>query len=69
MTSLAFMLVWVRLRAAARLPDAEREVLVEFSFDDFFAGLHDQVRFVGWKFSELLVHLRRRLFEYAEGAD
>ena len=36
-----FVRVHVRLRAAAGLPDAQREMLVEFSGDHFVGGLHD----------------------------
>src|SRR5260221_1467895 len=39
-----FVDVHVGLRAAAGLPDAKREVLVEFSIDDFIGGAHDEDR-------------------------
>ena len=40
-----FVGVHVGLRAAARLPDAQRKVFVEFSFDHFVGSLFDKFRF------------------------
>src|SRR5712664_3107141 len=61
--------VHVGLRAAAGLPDAKREVLREFSFDDFIGGPHDEAALFVREFSQVLVHERGGFFEYAEGAD
>ena len=61
--------VHVGLRAAAGLPDAQRELVVEFAGDDFVGGLHDQLGFVGGKLAEVLVHQRASLLQDAESAD
>ena len=40
-----FVGVHVGLRAAAGLPDAQREMVVELAGDDFVGGLRDEARF------------------------
>src|SRR6202451_290288 len=42
-----FVDIHVGLRAAAGLPDAQREMLVKLSGDDFVGGLRDKRGFVG----------------------
>ncbi len=64
-----FVDVHVGLRAAAGLPDAKREVLVELSGDDFISGQRDQRGFFHRKLAETLVHERTGFFEDAEGAN
>ena len=64
-----FVDVHVGLRAAAGLPDAQREMLVELSGDDFVGGLRDERGFVGGELAEVLVDERGGFFEDAEGAD
>ena len=58
-----FVAIHVGLRAAARLPDAQRKVFIEFSFDDFLSSLFDKLLFLGWEFPELIIDRRRRFFE------
>src|SRR5258708_33291892 len=58
-----------RSRAAAGLPDAKREVLVELSGDDFISGQRDQRGFFHRKLAETLVHERTSFFEDAESAN
>src|SRR6266849_6117939 len=64
-----FVDVHVGLRAAAGLPDAKREVLVEFSVDDFIRGLGNEGGFVGGELAEILIDERGGFFEDAEGAN
>src|SRR5579863_7212796 len=64
-----FVDVHVGLGAAAGLPDAEREMVVEFARDDFVGGLRDVLGFFGGKFAEILIDQRGGFFEDAEGAD
>ena len=59
----------VCLRAAAGLPDAQREVIVQFSIDHFVTGVHDQFRFVVWQLAEIFVNEGSRLFENSQRAD
>src|SRR6266851_4123387 len=61
--------VHVGLRAAAGLPDAQREVLVEFSGDDFISGLDNELGFFGGELAEILIDERGGLLEDAEGAN
>ena len=61
--------VHVGLGAAAGLPDAQRELVVELAGDDFVGGLHDQLGFVGGKLAQILIHQRAGFFEHAKGAD
>src|SRR6266852_9373960 len=53
-----FVDVHVGLRAAAGLPDAEREVVVQFAGDDFIGGLGDQCGFFGGQLAEILIDER-----------
>ena len=64
-----FVDVHVGLRAAARLPDAQRELVVQLAGDHFVGGLHDQLGFLGGKFAEILIHQRAGFLQNAEGAD
>jgi hypothetical protein len=61
--------VHVGLRAAARLPDAQREMVVELSADDFVGGLDDEVALFRRESVELEIDERRGFFEDAESAD
>ena len=61
--------VHVGLRAAAGLPDAQRELVGEFAGDDFVGGLDDELGLVGGKLAEILIHERGGLFQDGEGAD
>src|SRR5712691_7280705 len=61
--------VHVGLRAAAGLPDAQREIAVEFSGDDFVGGLHDELALFEREFSQVLIHQRAGFFQDAEGAN
>jgi len=53
-----FVDVHVGLRAAAGLPDAKREVAVEFSGDDFIGGLGDELGLFRRKLAEVLIDQR-----------
>src|SRR5436305_4506479 len=64
-----FVHVHVRLRTAARLPDAQRKLVIQLARDDFIRRLNDQLGFVGWEFAEILIHKSAGLFQGAEGAD
>ena len=61
--------VHVGLRAAAGLPDAQRELVVELAGDDLVRGLHDELGLVGGKLAQILVHQRACLLENAKRAD
>ena len=61
--------VHVGLGAAAGLPDAQGELVVELAGDDFVGRLHDELGFVGGKLAQVLVHQRAGLLEDAERAD
>ena len=61
--------VHVGLRAAAGLPDAQREMVVKFSGDDFVGGLRDEFGFFGGEFAEILVDQRGGFLQDAESAD
>ncbi len=61
--------IHVGLGAAAGLPDAQRELIVELAGDHFVGGLHDQLCFVCGKFAEILIHQRAGFLENAEGAN
>ena len=64
-----FVGVHVGLRAASRLPDVQREMLVELARDDFVGRLCDQLRLLRGEFSQILVYQRRCCLEYSEGAN
>ena len=64
-----FVDVHVGLRAAAGLPDAQREMIVQFAGDYFIGGLNDQLGFFCRKFAEVLIDQCSGLFEHSEGAD
>src|SRR5579864_992097 len=51
-----FVDVHVGLRTASRLPDAQREMLVELAGDDFVSGLRDKHGFFCGKFSQILIY-------------
>src|ERR1041385_692300 len=61
--------VHVGLGSPAGLPHAQRKVLVEFSFNDLIASLHDQLRLVMREFAELFIDERRGFLENAERAN
>src|SRR5689334_24467903 len=61
--------VHVGLRSTAGLPDSQRKVLVEFSFNDLIASLHDQLRLIVREFAELFIDERRGFLENAERAN
>jgi len=64
-----FVDVHVGLRAAAGLPDVEREVIVEFSGDDFIRGLRDEGALFCGELAEILIDERGGFLEEAEGAN
>ena len=61
--------VHVGLGAAAGLPDAQRELVVELAGDDFVGSLHDELGFVGRELAQVLIDQRAGLFQDAKGAD
>ena len=61
--------VHVALSAGAGLPDAEREVGVEFSCDDFISRLNNQFTFFCGQFSEVGIGQRSSFFQDAERLD
>ncbi len=63
-----FVGVHVGLRARAGLPDHEREMIVEFSLDDFVGGLADRLREFRVEQAKFLIGHRSRFFEQSEGA-
>src|SRR5260370_40539789 len=62
-----FVDVHVGLRAAAGLPDAKREVLVEFSGDDFVGGPGNEAALFVREFAEVLVNKCGGLLGEPEG--
>src|ERR1700757_1442001 len=61
--------IHVGLRSAAGLPYTERELIVEFSGNDFVRRLCDQICFVSWQFPKVLIYERAGFFENPEGAN
>src|SRR5690348_515669 len=61
--------IHVGLRAAAGLPNAQREVIVEAAGNDFLGGLDDERGLIRWELAKVLVHQRGGFFEDAESAD
>jgi len=61
--------VHVALGAGAGLPDAEREVGVEFSRDDFIRRLRDEVAFFSAELAEVGIRERGGFFQNAERLD
>ena len=66
MTSFTFMLVCVPLPVCQM---RKRELVVQLAGDDFVGGLHDELRLVGGKFAQILIHQRAGLLQDAEGAN
>ena len=64
-----FVDVHVGLRAAAGLPDAQREMIVELAGNDFVGGLGDELGFFVGEFAEILIDEGGGFFEDAEGAN
>src|SRR5215831_7200833 len=64
-----FVRVHVGLGARSRLPDTQWKMCIEFSFDDFIAGLHNYFSFVSGQFAEILVYQGGAFFENAQGAN
>src|ERR1019366_3063889 len=64
-----FVGIHVRLRAAACLPDAEREMVIEFPGNDFIAGLNYELALLLGEFTEVTIHERGSLLEDAERTD
>ncbi len=64
-----FVGVHVALRAAAGLPDPQREVGIEFAFDHLVRGLDDQLGPVARENPEVAVDLGGGLLEQAHRAD
>ena len=64
-----FVHVHVGLGAAAGLPDAQGELVVEFAGDDFVGRLHDESRYVRGKLAQILIHQGAGFLERAKGAD
>ena len=61
--------VHIRLGAAPRLPDHQREVLVEPAFDHLVGGLDDGLRLLRSEQAELAVDEGGRLLDQPEGPD
>jgi len=61
--------VHVRLRSRTGLPDAQREVRIEFSRDHLVTGAADQFTQFRIEFIQLDIRLGCRLLEHTEGAD
>ncbi len=61
--------VHVRLRAAAGLPDDQREMSVELASDDLVGRAHDEIALGRVELAEVLVGEGRRLLDDAEGPD
>ena len=61
--------VHVGLRAAAGLPDAQRELIVQLAGNHFVGRLHDQLRLVGRQFPEILIYQRAGFLQNAERAN
>ena len=61
--------IHVALRAAAGLPDAEGEVVVEFAGGDFVRGLDDERGDLGLELAEVLIDERAGLFQDGEVVD
>jgi hypothetical protein len=61
--------VHVALRAAAGLPDAQREMIVEFSGGHLVGGLHDEVGYFRLHLAEVEVDQRARFFQDAKRVD
>ena len=61
--------VHIRLGAAARLPDGEREFPVQSAAEDLVADLGDQRAAPLIQLSEIAVCQRRSFFQHGEGAD
>src|ERR1700733_6543251 len=64
-----FIDIHIGLRAAARLPDAQRELVLQLAGNHFVGSLHDQLRLVCRQLAQVLVHQRARLLEDAESAN
>jgi hypothetical protein len=61
--------VHVGLRAAAGLPDTQRELVAKFAGNDFVCCLHDQLGFIARELAEFLIHECRGFFQDGESAD
>jgi hypothetical protein len=61
--------IHVRLRAAAGLPDAERELIGKLARDDLVRCSDNQVGLISGEFFQFEVDLGAGLFEDAKGAD
>ncbi len=61
--------VHVALGSGAGLPDAEREVGVKFSRDDFIRRLCDEIAFFNAEFAEVGIRERGGLFQNAKSFD
>src|SRR5271156_6645087 len=61
--------VHVGLGAAAGLPDAQWEMIVELAGDDLVGGLGDELRFFWGELAQVLIYEGGGFFEDAEGAD
>ena len=64
-----FVGVHIGLRAAAGLPDAQGKFVVQFSGDDFIAGLQDEAGLLRREFAQLLIHQRAGLLQNSKGAN
>ena len=61
--------IHIGLRAAAGLPNAQWELVVELAGDDFVGGAHDQPGLFRRQLAEVFVHEGGGLLQDAEGAD
>ncbi len=64
-----FVRVCVRARAGTGLENVEREMVVQFSIDDFLGRLHNQRAALGVEQSEIVIGLRSRPFNQSERAN
>ncbi len=61
--------IHIRLGAAARLPDDQREMRIQYAFDHFVRSAHNQLRFFRRKAAQLLIADRGRFFQNAQRAN
>ena len=61
--------VHVALGAAAGLPDAEREVVVEFPRDDLVGGTADELGLLGGELAKITISQGARFLELPERLD
>ena len=61
-----FVDVHVGLRAAARLPDAQRELIIPLALNHLVGGLHNQLRLLCRELAQVQIYERTRLLQNSE---